>query len=112
MLPQSVYNRLLDATDDDMNAMLKVDNKYLKEHDSYLYWDTHFMMVRIKHSMEEECNFILPNEWNTLWYSLRLKFTNDTIRNEALLFLNGDICYIKEIYGYKIYDVMKKYKIS
>ena len=107
-----VMMALAEGADDDINAMKKVDDKYLEENDEYLYWNTPFMMTRIRHAMENELNPLVPTQWNTLWYSLRLKFTDDIIRKEALEFLNGKFDYRKEIYGYKIYDVMKEYGLS
>ena len=107
-----VMMALAEGVDDDINAMKKVDDKYLEENDEYLYWNTLFMMTRIRHAMENELNSLVPTQWNTLWYSLRLKFTDDIIRKEALEFLNGKFDYRKEIYGYKIYNVMKEYGLS
>jgi len=98
--------------DDDINKMKKIDDEYFEKNDEYLYWNTHFMMTRIRTAMENELNPWVPTGWNTLWYSLRLKFTDDTIRKEALDFLNGKFDYRKEIYGNKIYDIMKKYNLS
>lgn len=107
-----VMMALAEGVDDDINTMKKVDDKYLEENDEYLYWNTLFMMTRIRHAMENELNPLVPTQWNTLWYSLRLKFTDDIIRKQALEFLNGKFDYRKEIYGYKIYDVMKEYGLS
>ena len=103
---------LSEGADDDINKMKKVDDEYLEKHNEYLYWNTLFMMSRIRTAMEEELNPFVPTQWNTLWYALRLKFTDDVIRKEALSFLNGNFDYRKEIYGYRIYDIMKEYGLS
>lgn len=112
IIPKDVIIAMKNGVDDDLSKMKQIDDKYLKENDKYLYWNTLFMASRIKYAMEEECSSALPNTFNTLWYALRLKFTDDTIRSEAINFLNGNINYSKEIYGYKIYDIMKKYLLA
>lgn len=109
IIPPLTTIALLNKEDDDINKMKEFDDNYFKENNKYLYWNTLFMASRIKTAMEEENNYLLPTKWNTLWYSLRLKFTNDIIRKEAIEFLNGNFNYTKEIYGYKIYDIMKEY---
>ena len=111
-LSPTLMMAFMEGVDDDINAMKKVDDEYLEKNDEYLYWNTPFMMIRIEHAMADELSPFLPSQWNTLWYSLRLKFTDDIIRKEALEFLNGKFDYRKEIYGYKIYDVMKEYGLS
>ena len=100
---------MANGEDDDINAMKKVDDKYFEENDKYLYWNTFMMMTRIRTAMDEEIGPGFATKWNTLWYALRLKFTDDIIREEATKFLNGDFDYRREIYGYKIYDIMKEY---
>ena len=112
IIPKDIIIAMKNGVDDDLNKMKQIDDKYLEENDKYLYWNTLFMASRIKYAMEEECSKALPNTFNTLWYALRLKFTDDIIRSEAIEFLNGNINYSKEIYGYKIYDVMKEYLLA
>lgn len=98
--------------DDDMNLMKETDKKYLDENDKFLLWNTYQMASMIGISMENELNSFYQTTWNTMWYSLRLKFTDEIIQKEALEYLNGHVDYTKEIYGHKIYDIMKEYECA
>ena len=110
--PPQMIMALANGEDDDMNAMKKVDDAYTKEHGEHHYWNAMMSRYKVMGAMNEDIGYGFGNEWAGLWYSLRLKFTDDTIRNEFKLFLNDELNYGKEVYGYKIYDIMKKYNIA
>ena len=58
--------------------------------------------------MIQELNFAYPTDQLCIWLALRLKFTDDAIKNEVIKYINGYTDYTKEIYGYQIYKIMKE----
>lgn len=94
--------------------LIKLNKKEAKKHNcaSYLWSDQAMTMKIVENAVLTNGDVVELFTKNAMWLAIRLKYTSPEVIELMLNFLNGNIDYTSELYGVKIFDIMKKRSVS
>lgn len=95
------------------DRLIKMNEKNKKKDGGTRYWSEQQMMMKmVEEAIRTNGDVSQYFTSIAIWMSVRMKYTSPEVIKLMLHFLYGNTDYTAELYGIKIFDVMKKRAIS